>query len=128
MGHVDNPYPLMACADIAVQPSRWEGFGVAMGELLALGVPLLTTDCPGGFRDVMGGAGIVVPSDDPAALADAITRLAGDTALRQEVAALGPASIARCTSRPLWLARSWTWSRRSSITPGRPAVTAERTP
>jgi glycosyltransferase involved in cell wall biosynthesis len=95
MGHVDNPYPLMASADIGVQPSRWDGFGVAMGEFLALGIPLLTTDCPGGFRDVMGAAGVVVPPDDSAALADAIARLAEDQALRQQVGALGPASIAR---------------------------------
>jgi glycosyltransferase involved in cell wall biosynthesis len=95
VGHVDNPYPLMASAHIGVQPSRWEGFGVAMGEFLALGIPLLTTDCPGGFRDVMGAAGVVVPPDDSAALADAIARLAEDQALRQQVGALGPASIAR---------------------------------
>jgi glycosyltransferase involved in cell wall biosynthesis len=95
VGYVDNPYPLMASADIGVQPSRWEGFGIAMGEFLALSVPLVTTDCPGGFRDAMGGAGIVVPPDDCAALADAIARLAEDAALRQEVAALGPSSIAR---------------------------------
>jgi glycosyltransferase involved in cell wall biosynthesis len=95
VGYVDNPYPLMASADIGVQPSRWEGFSVAMGEFLALSVPLVTTDCPGGFRDAMGGAGIVVPPDDCAALADAIARLAEDAALRREVAALGPPSIAR---------------------------------
>jgi glycosyltransferase involved in cell wall biosynthesis len=98
-----------------------------MGEFLALGIPLLTTDCPGGFRDVMGAAGVVVPPDDSAALAAAIARLAEDSALRQKVAGGGQRAL-RGTLPRWWLVRSWTWSRRSSITPGRPAVTAERTP
>ncbi len=94
LGHVDNPYPLMASADIGVQPSRWEGFGIAMGEFLALGVPLVATDCPGGSRDLLGGAGLVVPPDDSQALAASIVRLADDASLRHQVAAMGPASVA----------------------------------
>jgi glycosyltransferase involved in cell wall biosynthesis len=95
VGHVDNPYPLMSSADIGVQPSRWEGFSVAMGELLALGVPLVTTDCPGGFRDIIGGAGIVIPTDDSIALGEAIARLGNNAPLRHELGALGPSRMAQ---------------------------------
>lgn len=93
-GYLERHYPLMASADIAVQPSRWEGFSLAMGEFLALGVALVTTDCVGGFRDVMGDAGIIVPVGDPQALADAIVLLANDPEMRRAAASRGPERIA----------------------------------
>ena len=98
MGYLDNPYPLMASAHIAVQPSRWEGFSLAMGEFLALGIPLVTTDCPGGFREVIGSAGLIVPPDVPQTLADAIVRLASDPRLLRSTASRGPERMAAYTS------------------------------
>lgn len=92
LGWLENPYPVLATADIAVQASRWEGFGVAMLEALALGVPQIGTDCPGGVAEVLdnGKYGVLVPPEDPVALAEAIESLAGDASLRSSLAERGP--------------------------------------
>lgn len=86
-GHIDNPYPLMASADIAVQPSRWEGFGIAMAEMLCLGVPLLTTTRVGDLHELLADldGAVPVPADDAWALAQALLRLAGDEELRRRI-------------------------------------------
>ena len=56
-------------------PSRAEGFGLPVLEAMAAGVPVVTSDAPA-LVEVGGGAAEVVPRDDPAALADALTRVA----------------------------------------------------
>jgi glycosyltransferase involved in cell wall biosynthesis len=104
-GQLDNPYPVLASADIAVQASRWEGFGIAVVEALALGVPMVATSCPGGVGDVLDGGrfGLLVPPDDPAALAGALRRLVGDGELRGRLAETGPTRAA--TYAPAEVAR-----------------------
>jgi glycosyltransferase involved in cell wall biosynthesis len=73
-GHVNNPYPFMAAATVFVLSSRWEGLPTVLLEALALGVPIVSTDCPSGPREILedGHLGRLVPVGDPAALADAI--------------------------------------------------------
>jgi len=99
LGLLENPYPIMASADIAIQPSRWEGFGMAIAEALALGVPLIASDCPGGVSQTLEGGkfGMLVPVEDPPKLAEAITLLAGDAGLRKTLAARGPVRAADFT-------------------------------
>lgn len=59
-------------ADAFVLPSRREGFGVALVEALATGLPALATRS-GGPDDIVGpGDGLLVPPDDEAALADGL--------------------------------------------------------
>lgn len=68
-------------ADIAVFPSRWEGFGIAAVEASACGLPVIATTVGGLQRVVIDQeTGILVPPDDAAALANALTDLAGDHA------------------------------------------------
>lgn len=43
-GVVENPYPYMKYADLYVQPSRVESYGLAMGEARVLGRPVIATD------------------------------------------------------------------------------------
>ncbi len=69
-----NPYPYIAHAQVLVLSSRWEGLPVVMIEAMALGTPVVATDCPSGPRELLhdGALGSLVPVGDSAALADAI--------------------------------------------------------
>jgi glycosyltransferase involved in cell wall biosynthesis len=90
-GWVENPYALLTKADVFVHPARWEGFGLAIVEALALGVPILATSCPGGPSDILadGRWGVLVPPDDPAALGGALLRLIEDADLRHRLSLAG---------------------------------------
>ena len=74
-GHVDNPYNYMAQAAVFVLSSAWEGFGNVLVEAMAVGTPVVSTDCPSGPAEILEGGkwGRLVPTGNPAALADAIT-------------------------------------------------------
>ena len=67
---------ILRISDGYAQPSLWEGFGIAVVEALAAGVPVVCADVPG-LRDVVGGAGRLVPSDDAPALARALHDVLG---------------------------------------------------
>lgn len=73
-GAMDNPYRVLADADLHVLSSRWEGYPNVLLEALALGVPVVSTDCPHGPREILDGGryGRLVPVADPAALAHAM--------------------------------------------------------
>lgn len=66
-----------AWADAYVQPSLREGFGVAIVEALATGLPVVATDSGGPSDIVTADIGLLVAPGDPDALADAIVATAG---------------------------------------------------
>jgi glycosyltransferase involved in cell wall biosynthesis len=76
-----------AAADLLVLPSRGETYGMVVTEALARGVPVLASEV-GGLPEALGHApdgrrpGLLVPPDDPAALADALRRWLTDPELR----------------------------------------------
>lgn len=74
LGFVPNPYAYMSRASVVALPSRWEGLGNVLVEALALGVPVVATDCPGGPREVLddGRVGALAPVGDVQALAEAL--------------------------------------------------------
>ncbi|GGE34891.1 glycosyl transferase family 1 [Agaricicola taiwanensis] len=86
-GHVADIGKFWAGCHIAVLPSRREGMPKSLLEAAACGRPIVATDVPG-CREVArpGVNALLVPMDDPQALADALARLCGDKGLR---AALG---------------------------------------
>jgi glycosyltransferase involved in cell wall biosynthesis len=88
LGHVDDIAALWRRAHIAVLPSRREGLPKALLEAAACGRPMIATDVPGcrevAIADVTG---LLVPPDDPPALAQAIERLAAAPDLRAQYGA-----------------------------------------
>ncbi len=86
-GEVANPMGWVKGADIVVQPSRWEGWGITVSEALLLKRPVIVSDIAVFREQVIDGVnGLVVPLDIDA-LADAIMRLAKDESLRTKMAA-----------------------------------------
>lgn len=87
---------LYAAAHIAVLPSYREGLPRSLIEAAACGRAVVTTDVPG-CRDAIepDQTGLLVPSKDAQALAQAIGRLANDTALRQQMGRAGRALAER---------------------------------
>ncbi len=80
-GFQKNPYPYMAQASVFVLSSRWEGLSNALLEAMALGTPVVATDCPGGSAEILGNGeyGELVPVGDCEAMAQAILKiLSGD--------------------------------------------------
>jgi len=73
-GFVPQPYAWMAHADLFAFTSRWEGLGFVIIEALAVGTPVVATDCPSGPREILadGRFGPLVPVDDHEALARAL--------------------------------------------------------
>ncbi len=73
-GFANNPYAYMARAGLFVLSSTREGSPNALVEALAVGTPLVSTDCPNGPQEVLEGGrhGRLVPVGDVEALAAAI--------------------------------------------------------
>lgn len=96
-GYLDNPHAEMARADVFVHAARWEPFGNVLVEALAVGLPVVAADCPGGPAEILdsGRYGVLVPNEDPRALGRAIAELAHDDARRAELAAVAPEGAAR---------------------------------
>lgn len=76
-GFMDNPYAWMAHSAVFVLSSAWEGFSNVLGEALACGCPVVSTDCPSGPAEILqnGLYGSLIPVGDHVAMADAITAL-----------------------------------------------------
>lgn len=73
-GFVPDPIPYLEHADAFVMSSDHEALPTAMIEALAIGIPIVSTDCPTGPREVLAGGefGVLVPPGDASALADAM--------------------------------------------------------
>lgn len=94
-GFVDEPSETVAASRLYVQPSRSETFGLAVLEALALGVAVVASDV-GGVGELLAGgrAGLLVPPEDPAALAAAMIAVLTDDALAERLRAAGRARAA----------------------------------
>lgn len=85
LGTTDNPYPYFKKADLYVQTSRHEGFGLSIAEARLLNVPVVTTEFDAVYNQMIPEEnGLVVPQD-PVAVADAIERLLTDKKLYQHI-------------------------------------------
>ncbi|MEO6922615.1 MAG: glycosyltransferase [Bryocella sp.] len=97
-GFVANPAAYVARANVFALSSSWEGMPVALIEALALGTPIVSTDCPSGPSEVLDGGryGALVPTDDSEALAAAIEKVLGE-----ERKVVDPAWLARFDTREI---------------------------
>jgi glycosyltransferase involved in cell wall biosynthesis len=88
LGYAKNPFAIVARAEMFVSPSHCEGFPNAIAEAMALGVPVVSTDCPSGpaellddvetvdFQGVHAGKyGLLMPVGRPDLLAQGILRM-----------------------------------------------------
>ncbi len=83
-------------ADAFVFPSAKEGFGLAVLEAMAVGLPAIASDIPVFREHLHQDEGVLlVPAGDPGALADAMERIAEDVDLRGRLRRTGPLVAAR---------------------------------
>lgn len=75
-GFVENPFSYMAKSAVFVFSSAWEGFGNVLVEAMALGTPVVSTDCPSGPSEILdnGLYGSLVPVGDEHKIAEAIIK------------------------------------------------------
>jgi glycosyltransferase involved in cell wall biosynthesis len=76
-GAVENPFPYMLRAAVFVLSSLYEGLPSVLVEALALGTPVVSTDCSGGSAEILenGKWGKLVPPKDPQAMAEAVLQM-----------------------------------------------------
>lgn len=95
---------LYSGAVAAVSPSPLEGFGLTVLEAMACGTPVIVVDA-GALPEVAGEAAIRVAPRDPAAMAAAIERVAGDPHLAADLVTRG---LGRC--------RAFSWEKTAKMT------------
>lgn len=97
MGHTDAIDEAYLAASLLVHPAEHEGWGLAVTEAMAAGVPAVGfADCPGVNQLIRDGeTGLLVPGggDRVAALAAALAGLMGDEPRRAAMAEAAPASV-----------------------------------
>jgi glycosyltransferase involved in cell wall biosynthesis len=76
-GYVENPYSFMRQSSVFVLSSKWEGSPAVVIAALACGCPVISTDCPGGVREILadGAYGDFVPVGNATAMAEAIEKV-----------------------------------------------------
>ncbi|MBQ0927768.1 glycosyltransferase family 4 protein [Saccharopolyspora endophytica] len=84
-----------AAADLLVQPSLAETYGMAVTEALARGIPVIASAVP----DALGDGGLLLPPGDTAALADALRRWSDDPDFRSR---LRESALRRRDQLPTW--------------------------
>jgi len=78
-------------ADIFCLSSRYEGFGLVLLEAMAFGLPVVSTDCETGPKEIIrdGLNGLLVATGNPQALTNALLRLIEDESLSDHLASQG---------------------------------------
>ncbi len=93
-GWVEPPWSAKLSFDLLVAPSRAEGFGLSVVEAMLAETPVVAASV-GGLGELVhdGITGLLVPPEDPSALAAAVARLAADPELRATMGKRGRDSV-----------------------------------
>ncbi|MDP2898509.1 MAG: glycosyltransferase [bacterium] len=85
---------VLNCFDVFVLPSLWEGFGTAIIEAMACGVPVVASRV-GGIPEIVedGMNGLLVPPGRPGPLAEAVILMLDQPSMRREIARVGRTSV-----------------------------------
>jgi glycosyltransferase involved in cell wall biosynthesis len=105
-GRVPDVAAWLRRASVYVQPARWEGFGLAVLEAMVCGLPVVATNVSSLPELVVDGeSGVLVPPDDPAALARGIERALSEPGMGDagRARARGAFSVAQMADRTVAL-------------------------
>jgi glycosyltransferase involved in cell wall biosynthesis len=105
LGRVPDVAAWLRRADVLVHPARWEGFGLALLEAMLAGLPVVATNVSS-IPEIVGDGetGILVPPEDPTALASAVLRVfeaPGEYGAAGRARARAEFSVARMADRTL---------------------------
>jgi glycosyltransferase involved in cell wall biosynthesis len=104
-GRVPDVAAWLRRADLLVHPVRWEGFGLALLEAMLASLPIVATKVSSIPEIVIDGeTGLLVPPDDPGALAAAVNQVLADPSgygERGRARARGEFSVAKMADRTL---------------------------
>lgn len=101
LGERDDIAALLDGCDVFVLSSRSEAMPMSVLEAMAAGVPVVAS-AVGGVPEAVGEAGLLVPAAEPAALAAALARVAGDAALRDRLGRAGRARVQHHFPLDVW--------------------------
>ena len=87
LGMKTNPYPYMACCDVYVQTSLFEGFGLTIAEAKILGKPVVSTNFDVVHDQLKHGENGLIADMTPESVAENIIRLFEDDDLRNHIIA-----------------------------------------
>ena len=89
LGFQENPFPFVKNSDVFVLSSKSEGFGNVITEAMAIGTPVVSTNCPSGPREILkdGKCGLLVDVGDYEQLALALERVLTDQKLTEQLVA-----------------------------------------
>jgi glycosyltransferase involved in cell wall biosynthesis len=106
LGYRTDVAALLRGADLFVLPSHREGMPRSIIEAMMTGLPVVATRIRGAREQVVDGeTGFLVPVREPTALAEALSRLAADPALRARLGAAGRARALDCYDEAKVIAR-----------------------
>ena len=77
LGFRKNPFAYIARARVFALSSKFEGFGLVLAEAQLCGTAVVSTDCPSGPSEILGGGkyGLLATNESPTSLASCIGRL-----------------------------------------------------
>jgi len=90
----EDVFEILAITDIFVLSSLWEGFGLVMGEAMAMGKPVVATRTDGSELLVIDGkTGVLVPTGDYRSIANSVIELLKNPVQMQKMGEMGKQKI-----------------------------------